>query len=127
MRRGVGPGTPYFEDASEPFRASLSKFDFADNQTDKTAALAIILSEARPRDAMTLWHLLLRVNSADRASVYDRLTSLVTPPQDVTREGVLNLDRQMLERWKAKLSIRSELPQKKVHSFWKKLWTETLG
>jgi len=127
MRRGVGPGTPYFEDASEPFRASLSKFDFADNQTDKTAALAIIISEARPRDAMTLWYLLLRVNSADRASVYDRMTTLVSPPQDVTREGVLNLDQQMLERWKANLSIRSELPQKKVHSFWKKLWTETLG
>jgi len=127
MRRGVGPGTPYFEDASELFRTALSKFDFANNQSDQTAALAAVLSEARPRDVMTLWYLLMRVSAVDRASVYDRMTSLVTPPQDVTREGVLNLDRQMLERWKAKLSIRSDLPQKKVHSFWKKLWAETLG
>ncbi|HMH42326.1 MAG TPA: FecR domain-containing protein, partial [Pyrinomonadaceae bacterium] len=62
MRRGVGPGTPYFEDASELFRTALAKFDFADNQSDKTQALAAVLSEARPRDVMTLWYLLTRVS-----------------------------------------------------------------
>src|SRR5256714_9566441 len=127
MRRGVGPGTPYYEDASEVFRTALLAFDFTGDQDVRTSALATILSAARPRDAMTLWYLLLRVDPKDRAAVYDRLTSLVTPPPDVTRDGVLNLDAQMLERWRIKLSIRSELPQKKVHSFWKKLWTETLG
>jgi len=126
MKRGVGPGTPYFDDASEPFRTALSKFDFADNQSDKTAALAVVLSEARPRDVMTLWYLLLRVSAFDRASVYDRMTTLVTPPQDVTREGVLNLNPKMIDRWRAQLSIRSE-PLCEKHSFWKKLWTETLG
>ncbi len=126
MRRGVGPGTPYFEDASELFRTALSRFDFGDNQSDKASALAAVLNEARPRDAMTLWYLLMRVSSVDRASVYDRMTSLVTPPQDVTREGVLNLDPKMLDRWRAQLSIRSETIRPK-HSFWKKLWSETLG
>src|SRR5438105_5503129 len=126
MRRGVGPGTPYFEDASELFRTALSKFDFADNQNDKTAALAAVLSEARPRDVMTLWYLLMRVGAVDRVSVYDRMTSLVAPPQDVTREGVLDLDAKMIDRWRAQLSIRSETIQPK-HSFWKKLWTETVG
>jgi len=104
----------------------LSRFDFADNQSDKTSALAAVLSEARPRDAMTLWYLLLRVSGVDRASVYDRMTSLVTPPQDVTREGVLNLDAKMIDRWRAQLSIRSETIRPKK-SFWRKLWTETLG
>jgi len=126
MRRGVGPGTPYFEDASELFRTALSKFDFADNQNDKTAALAAVLSEARPRDVMTLWYLLMRVSRVDRASVYDRMTSLVSPPQDVTREGVLNLDAKMIDRWKTQLSIRSETIRPKP-SFWRKLWIETLG
>ena len=126
MKRGVGPGTPYFEDASELFRAALSKFDFADNQSDRTAALAAVLSEARPRDVMTLWYLLRRVRAVDRASVYDRMTSLVTPPQDVTREGVLNLNPKMIDGWRAQLSIRAETIREKK-SFWKKLWTETLG
>jgi len=103
------------------------KFDFSGNQDDRKSALAIILSEARPRDAMTLWYLLLRVDPCCRATVYDRMTALVTPPSDVTREGVLNLDARMLDRWKARLSIRHDVPAKTVHSFWKKLWTETIG
>ena len=127
MKKGYGPGTPYFEDATPVFKMALSMFDFTGNADGRAAALATILSEARPRDAMTLWYLLTRVSPSDRASVYDRMTALVTPPQDVTREGVLNLDAQMLTRWKDKLSIRSEMPAKKVHSFWRKLWTETIG
>jgi len=127
MKRGYGPGTPYFEDATPLFKTALAKFDFTGNQDERTAALASVLSEARPRDAMTLWYLLLRADPKDRASVYDRMAALVAPPQDVTRDGVLNLDRQMLERWKNRLSIRSDLPPNKVHSFWRKLWSETLG
>ncbi len=127
MKRGLGPGTPYFEDATQLFKDALSRFDFAGDQGARAAALAPVLSEARPRDAMTLWYLLLRVNQADRAVVYDRMASLVTPPQDVTRAGVLNLDPQMLNSWKNQLSIKSDLPARKVHSFWHKLWTETVG
>jgi hypothetical protein len=127
MKPGFGPGTPYFEDASELFRAALLKFDFTGNQDDRRSALATILSEARPRDAMTLWYLLMRVDPNDRAEVYDRMTALVVPPQDVTRAGVLNLDAKMLDRWKASLSIRSDVAPKKIHSLLKKLWAETLG
>lgn len=127
MKRGFGPGTPYYEDATQSFRASLAKFDFAPNANEKTAALTTVLTEARPRDAMTLWYLLLRAERNDRASVYDRMSALVTPPQDVTRAGVLNLDPQMLERWRVKLSIRSDPKPKKAHGFWNKVWTETIG
>jgi len=127
MKRGFGPGTPYFEDATQSFRASLTKFDFAANATEKTAALSTVLGEARPRDAMTLWYLLLRAERSDRASVYDRMSTLITPPQDVTRDGVLNLDPNMLERWKVRLSIRSDPQPKKVQSFWNRLWTQTIG
>jgi hypothetical protein len=124
MKPGFGPGTPYFEDATELFRAALLKFDFSGNQDERKSALATVLSEARPRDAMTLWYLLLRVDPCCRPAVYDRMTALVTPPQDVTREGILNLNPRMLGRWKDSLSIRSDVP---VHSFWKKLWSETFG
>jgi len=129
MKRGFGPGTPYYEDATQSFRSALATFDFAANANENSAALTTVLGEARPRDAMTLWYLLLRSERSERASVYDRMTKLVTPPQDVTPAGVLDLDPQMLERWKIKLSIRSDaLPKKeKRRSFWSKVWTETLG
>jgi hypothetical protein len=57
----------------------------------------VILSEARPRDAISLWHLLRRVQPSDRARVYDRLAEFITVPAGVTREGVLAADPQMID------------------------------
>lgn len=109
-RPGIGPGTPYFEDASEFFRTALAKFDFEpdDKQWSKVPALDIILHDARPRDAMTLWYLLSRVNGNDRERVYDRTARLVPPPTGVTREGILRLDQDMLNRWREQMDTHSE-------------------
>jgi hypothetical protein len=96
----VGPGTPYFEDASSEFRDALSRFDFEDaapSQRDRD--LAIVLAESRKQDALTLWHLLARVDDAHRMLVYNRLSALAPPPANVTREGILRLDPGMLDTW----------------------------
>lgn len=94
---GKGVGTPFFDDASMRFRNALSRLDF---QNGGAKALGIILSEAREYDTLTLWHLLYRVQGAERARVYDRLAALIAPPTGVTREGVLRLDKGMLDLWK---------------------------
>ena len=96
----VGPGTPYFEDAPATFRAALARFDFADSTSQQRAGdLAIVLGESRKRDALTLWHLLTRVEEEQRVPVYDRLASLAPPPAGVTKEGILRLDQPMLDLW----------------------------
>jgi hypothetical protein len=95
-RPPVGPGTPYFEDAPPALRSTLTRFDF---EQGGRAALDVILAQARRRDALTLWHLLPRVAETDRGLVYDRLTALVAPPPDVTRDGMLRLDPEMIDRW----------------------------
>ena len=59
----------------------------------------LAVEDAREDDALTLWHLLSRVSDADRPRVYDRLAALAPPPAGVTREGILHLDRQMLDSW----------------------------
>ena len=97
-RPGIGPGTPFFGDSSEKFRAALEQLDFG-TPDSRAAALQTTLSEARPRDAFSLWHLLLRVNADERAVVYDRLAQLVPPPAGVTRDGILRGDPQMLDLW----------------------------
>jgi hypothetical protein len=102
-RSGIGPGTPYFEDASEFFRTALTKVDFESGATDKSKSLDALLSGARVRDTITLWHLLARVSGNDRVLVYERMVELAPPPPGVTREGVLALDQQMLDSWKDKL------------------------
>ena len=102
-RPRTGPGTPYFEDAAEPFRVALSAFDFAALTPDeRRAQLDVILKQARKRDALTIWHLLARTSGADRERVYELLNSLV-PPQGVTKQGVLRLDRAMLDSWWSQL------------------------
>jgi hypothetical protein len=95
-----GPGTPYFEDASETFRSALSQLDSAgEAPASRKSALLTVLREARERDAFTLWHLLSRVTDAERPAIYDRLAKLVPPPFGVARDGILRLDRAMLDSW----------------------------
>jgi anti-sigma factor RsiW len=110
-RSGYGPGTPFQEDASERLRAALQKLDF---ERGGSEALTTVLSETRNVDSITLWHLLLRVGNDERARVYDRLAALVPPPENVTREGVLNGNPDMLERWQKHLN----LGVKKWWQFW---------
>jgi hypothetical protein len=99
-RPGRGPGTPYFEDASEPLRAALARYDF---EAGGAAALEAVLAGARPRDSLTLWYLLARASADERPLVYDRLAALAPPPAGVTREAVLALDRDALDRWRSEL------------------------
>ncbi len=97
-RPKVGPGTPYFEDATESFREALHAFDQAEPSTyAASTALAAILSQARAKDGLTLWHLLSRTSGDERALVYQRFASLVPPPQGITRNGILALDPHMLD------------------------------
>ena len=98
--RNAGPGTPYFEDASESFRNALEQLDFESLTPEShSAALQTVLSQARKDDALSLWHLLSRTQGADREKVFNRFAKLVPPPNAVTREGILRLDQQQLDLW----------------------------
>ena len=120
-RPKIGPGTPYFEDASASFRESLSKFDFAAGSSEeRSAELTKILTEARQRDALTIWHLLSRVEESERGTVYDRLATLVPPPAEVTREGILRLDQKMLDSWWNQL----DLGNVSLWRTWERSWSQ---
>jgi len=95
-----GPGTPYFEDSSDEFREALRVLDFEEpNPAERKKALRTVLSQARARDAFTLWHLLARVSDEERVVVYRRLTALVALPAGTTREGTLRLDPAIMDTW----------------------------
>ena len=127
-RPGVGPGTPYFDDSSETFRKALSSFDFDPSAESKKSNLDLILREARPRDTLTLWHLLSRVEGDDRARVYERMAALVPPPDGVTRAGVLQLNEQMLTSWREKLETAwGGNFGSTIHKKWLKFWSSAVG
>jgi hypothetical protein len=99
-RRGIGPGTPYFENASPEFRAALREFDFAKlSEQERSTQLTIVLAQARKQDALTLWHLLSRASVADRGRVFDRLNEFVPAPSGATREGIERGEHAMLDAW----------------------------
>ena len=99
-RPKLGPGTPYFGDASPEFQLALVSFD-----TGQTDALDAVLAQARKRDALTLWHLLARTEGEARGRVFDRLRQFVPPPKSITREGVLSNNREMLDVWWKELGL----------------------
>jgi hypothetical protein len=52
-----------------------------------------------------LFHLLFRVVPAERGRVYDRMVEFVSPPDGVTRAGVLQGDKRMLKLWADKFGL----------------------
>jgi hypothetical protein len=113
-RPGAGPGTPYYEDAPAGYGDALAILDYGPaDDPRRPGALDLILSSARRRDALTLWHLLSRGTPSERARVYDRLAILAPPPEGVTRQAVLAGDRPMLDQWWDSLGLDTT---------WWKLW-----
>jgi len=92
-RIGHGPGTPYFLDAPNAFTESLAAFDLTGNKL----ALNSVLATARPRDALTLWHLLQRTQGSERREVFDRFSGLVSLPPGLSSNAILRGDRQSMD------------------------------
>jgi hypothetical protein len=93
--KGLGPGTPYYTDASPALIQALDDFDVR----SRAEALATVLTEARQKDALTLWHLIPKTTGTQRVAIIDRMAAFVPLPPGVTREGVLNGDSTMLGLW----------------------------
>jgi hypothetical protein len=122
-RPGIGPGTPHYASVSPAFEAALTTLDFGEAAAPERArALTSILAEAGPADAVTLWHLLQRVQESDRDRVFDRLAGFVPPPAGVTREGVRAGRREMLDRWWEELGLGSM----QLWRGWKQSWRDEL-
>ena len=120
----LGPGTPYFEDCSAGFREALKKVDFDPDEATRSAALKMLLDQARPRDTLTLWHLLMRVDGEDRGRVYDAMAALTPPPQGVTREGILGSNQTMMSIWRNELEttwmgVGKGMPKPIAKAYWK--------
>lgn len=92
-RPGHGPDPPYFLDSSPVFKNAIAEFDLHPSKQSLSTALAV----ARPRDGLTLWHLLQRAPAGERGEVFDRFAKLVSLPSDVNRDAILHGDRRSLD------------------------------
>lgn len=98
-RLGAGPAT------------RIAAVGVADIANDVSIVLAALDALDAPRPAnirrqtsgITLWHLLQRLAPEQRPRVYAALAVRAAAPAGVSREGILALDRQMLDRWRRAL------------------------
>jgi hypothetical protein len=98
----LGPGLPTFDDASDAFKALVRRVDF--DPGDTSGALAEMLATARPRDTLTLWHMVFRGDAQTRLRVLARVTELVPPAPgiDLASGGPPAYQRyqdQLMTRW----------------------------
>ena len=103
------PGTPYPRGIAEEGHAALVRLDGGSNDASDLEMLVAAMypqslaAPARAPTTITLWHLLQRLDGELRTSVFEALSAISPPPVDVTREGILSLNRPMLERWRRDL------------------------
>jgi hypothetical protein len=131
-RPRFGPGTPYNDRVSPAYREALATIDFTPESPDavKSAeppdtskALTLVLNESTERDEVTLWHLLSRVARPDRDRVFDRLATFVAPPAGVTREGIRDGNKQMLDAWWDALGLGST----SLWRTWSQQWKDNIS
>ncbi|MEO8070158.1 MAG: FecR domain-containing protein [Acidobacteriota bacterium] len=96
----AGPGLPHFEDRSPAFLRAIDVIDSGRGSIpERSAAFDRVIEDSRQDDAVTLWHLLTRVDRPRCDRVFDQLASFVPAPAGVTREGIRAGDHAMLDRW----------------------------
>lgn len=100
----TGAGVPRRSYASDGFLAAIALTDNMQCQTDDLVA---ILAHAEASDAITLWHLLPRVQGKARRQVAERIAALIEVPADVALERVLALEPAALEAWWNALGVGS--------------------
>jgi hypothetical protein len=90
----TGPGVPYYADASAEFRQAVDAFEFDQ-----------VLRLARPKDALTLWHLMQRTAGEDRRVVFRSFRDRVQLPARVTEEAIVRGERRAFDQAWASLGL----------------------
>ena len=122
LRPGKGPGlpTPAIDDPA--YDRLLAAVD--GGALDSASVARLVEASGRER-TITLWHLLRRVDGAERAIVVDRLARLAPPPSSVMRADLLAGDRSALDAWREVLapswSSEAVPAWKRV---WRRMWTQ---
>ncbi len=76
----TGPGTPFWSDKDEQFRAAVIAIDRGENVA---ASLGVVLASKDERDALTWFHLLQRVAAPDRGRIVKHVDEVIALPKDL--------------------------------------------
>jgi len=109
IRKNEDVGIPFSQSASGNLISALRIFSFekmpAGQAGENQVVLDLILKEAQITDAISLWHLLKRVDYDTRSKIFNVLYGLVPPSKIVTQEGILKLNSSMLQSWLEEIEL----------------------
>lgn len=89
-------GIPYRSDVDDSLKSFISQIEF---QKESNINMQKIIEKARNKDMLTLLELILRVNHSQRGVLFQAIANHFPPPGGVTYDGIMRLDKQMLENW----------------------------
>jgi hypothetical protein len=98
----AGAGLPRRDYASAAFLEALAMYD---QPNCAATVLDTVLERAEASDALTLWHLLPRVQGTNRERVARRIAALIEVPAEVAIERVLALEPAALDAWWAAIGM----------------------
>lgn len=96
IRPNYHPGTPYRINAPEELKSEIKKFDYENGGDNSLQQIVALSSES---DMLTLLALIERVSESFRSTLFNKISAYFPPPAGVTLEGIVKLDRDMLEKW----------------------------
>lgn len=107
------PGIPYDQGASASFVAALRELHAQGHRAEPDGAtVQALVAAARPRDAISLLHLLQFHPSLREGPVFDRLAEMMPPNARVTREDLRARGRVALAPW------WDALPYPRIKRWW---------
>jgi hypothetical protein len=95
-------GLPYPLSSTIDFLAAVR----AAEEALSDSVVTVLARKATVPGTITLWHLLPRLNEAQRARVVRRIAALVPPPPDVAQDAILSGDSVAMHRWLDVLRVR---------------------
>jgi hypothetical protein len=99
-----GMGVPFSINATDSFKSALYNFNL---ETRTGNELSTILSESQKEDLSSLFHLLIRSRNEQREKIFNRIKLLSVIPQQITQDGILNGDKDMLGRLWTQIGLGS--------------------
>lgn len=93
-----GPGTPCYTDASDEFRDAVRAYDAG-------GSLSAVVQTARPRDSMTLIHILERAKPQERSFALESVVAIAPLPPGVTRDPLIAGDMDAYDQWRESLGL----------------------
>lgn len=96
----TGPGTPIWDDASDELRHILARLDEGGTLKIDSDDFYALFELARPRDALSVWHLMVRSEGSQRYTYAKLLDRLVPMPDEFEPEECVEADGPGHQAWR---------------------------